>query len=125
MSCEGIIAASAVNGPVSNSKNRKDKRPNDCPRPGGKGKLMACTIATVHDLIGWYLTTPADTRLDKLMKNTPIKDNGSSRDRAALRRVYKQLEKIEGARNILLEELASDTWAFNQLSFDFAESDPD
>lgn len=76
---------------------------------------MAVSIATVNDLIAWYLAEPADARLQRLIKAMPLDSDKGLTDRAALRRVYKQLEKIEGARNVLLEELANDQWRFDQL----------
>ena len=77
---------------------------------------MATSINSVNAIINWYLTTPADARLNKLLAGMPIKDDEGSRDRAALRRVYRQLEKIEGARNALLEEFANDNWQVDQMN---------
>jgi len=76
---------------------------------------MATSLTSVNQLIRWYLSSPPDVRLNRLLATAPIKDDESGRDRAALRRVYKQLERIEGARNVLLEEFANDRWQIDQL----------
>jgi len=76
---------------------------------------MATSLTSVNQLIRWYLSSPPDVRLNRLLATAPITDDESGRDRAALRRVYKQLERIEGARNVLLEEFANDRWQIDQL----------